>query len=40
MVFKLAKLAESHWRTFNGSVLLEDVIRGLKFVDGIKELAA
>jgi hypothetical protein len=26
MVFKLAKLAESHWRTLNGSVLLEDVI--------------
>lgn len=40
MVFKLAKLAESHWRTLNGNVLLEDVIRGMKFVDGIKELAA
>lgn len=40
MVFKLAKLAERHWRTLNGSQLLDEVIRGIKFVDGIKELAA
>jgi len=40
MVFKLAKLAESHWRALNGSVLLEDVIRGVKFVVGIMKLAA
>ena len=40
MVFKLARLAESHWRTLNGSALLDEVIRGIKFVDGIKEFAA
>jgi len=40
MVFKLTKLAESHWRALNGSALLEEVIRGIKFVDGIRELAA
>lgn len=40
MVFKLARFAESHWRTLNGSALLDEVIRGIKFVDGIKEFAA
>lgn len=40
MVFKLARCAESHWRALNGSDLLEEVIRGIKFVDGIKEIAA
>jgi putative transposase len=40
MVFKLVKCAESHWRTLNGSGLLEDVIQGITFVDGIKEIAA
>jgi transposase-like protein len=39
MVFKLAKLAEHHWRTLNGSQLLDEVIRGIKFMDGIKDLA-
>jgi len=37
MVFKLAQSAESHWRRLNGSKLLEEVIRGVRFVDGIKE---
>jgi transposase-like protein len=40
MVFKLTKCAENHWRPLNGSLLLEEVIRGVKFVDGIKEIAA
>lgn len=37
MVFKLAQTAERHWRRLNGSELLDEVIRGVCFVDGIKE---
>jgi transposase-like protein len=40
MVFKLAQGAEKHWRRLNGQALLPEVIRGVKFVDGIKEIAA
>ncbi len=40
MVFKLALAAEKRWRRLNGSALLPDVIRGVRFVDGIKEKAA
>ena len=40
MVFKLARCAESHWRALNGCDLLEEIIQGTKFVDGIKEVAA
>ena len=44
MVFKLARCAERSWRKLNGSALLPDVIRGVKFVDGLrqdpKEIAA
>jgi len=40
MVFKLAQCAEKHWRRLNGQALLLDVIRGVKFVDGTKEIAA
>jgi putative transposase len=40
MVFKLAQCAERHWRRLNGQGLLPEVIRGVKFVDGIKEIAA
>ncbi len=40
MVFKLTLAAEKRWRRLNGSALLPDVIRGVRFVDGIKELAA
>jgi putative transposase len=40
MVFKLAQCAEKHWRRLNGQALLPDVIRGVKFVDGLKEIAA
>ena len=40
MVFKLARAAEKRWRCLNGSALLSDVIGGVRFVDGIKEMAA
>ena len=40
MVFKLALAAEKRWRRLNGSALLPEVILGVRFVDGIKELAA
>jgi transposase-like protein len=37
MVFKLAQCAEWSWRTLNGSTLLPEVIRGVKFVDGTRQ---
>jgi len=40
MVFKLAQAAEKRWRRLNGSALLPDVIRGVRFEDGIKANAA
>ena len=40
MVFKLALAAEKRWRRLNGSALLPKTIRGVRFVDGIKEKAA
>ena len=40
MVFKLSQCAEKHWRRLNGQELIPEVIRGVKFVDGIKEIAA
>lgn len=40
MMFKLAQLAESHWRKLNGSELMTDVILGVQFKDGIKVAAA
>ena len=40
MVFKLTMYAQETWRVLNGSPLLADVIRGVQFVDGIKEQAA
>ena len=40
MVFKLTMCAQKTWRVLNGSPLLADVIRGVQFVDGIKEQAA
>ena len=37
MVFKLMDAASRNWRTLNGSEgALKDVIRGVKFVDGIE----
>jgi hypothetical protein len=40
MVFKLTQAAEKRWRRLNGSALLPEVIRGVTFIDGIKEHAA
>jgi len=40
MVFKLAQCAEKHWRRLNGKELIPEVIRGVRFVDGVKEIAA
>ncbi|MCZ7645996.1 MAG: IS256 family transposase [Planctomycetota bacterium] len=40
MVFKLAQVAEKRSLNLNGHKLLEDVILGIRFVDGIKENAA
>jgi transposase-like protein len=40
MVFKLAESAERHrrhWRRLNGSAVLPDVIRGVPFMDGIRQ---
>ncbi len=40
MVFKLAQCAEQTWRALNGSALLEEVLRGIQFVDGLRKNAA
>lgn len=40
MVFKLSQSAEQTWRALNGSKLLEDVIRGVQFVNGLRKNAA
>jgi transposase-like protein len=37
MVFKLMESASKRWRLLNGSPLLADVIRGVVFVDGVKQ---
>ena len=40
MVFRLVQCAEQHWRALNGSQLLNDVIQGVQFVDGLRKDAA
>jgi putative transposase len=40
MVFKLAQCAQKHWRRLNGQELMVEVIRGVRFTDGLKEVAA
>jgi putative transposase len=41
MVFKLAQCAQKHWRRLNGQELMAEVIRGVRFTDGVKkEIAA
>jgi len=40
MVFKLAHAAQRTWRKLNGHQLLADVIQGVRFIDGTKEIAA
>lgn len=40
MVFRLTQSAEQYWRLLNGSHLLEDVIRGVQFENGLRKDAA
>jgi transposase-like protein len=40
MVFKLMESASKGWRSWNGSPLLAEVVRGTKFIDGIREKPA
>ena len=40
MVFKLCQLAQRRWHRLRGRELLDDVIKGVRFVDGIKVAAA
>lgn len=40
MVFKLAIEAEKCWRRINGYSLVEKIIQGVKFTDGVEEIAA
>jgi putative transposase len=40
MVFKLTDSAAKTWRALNGSKLLEEVIRGVQFIDGLRKDAA
>jgi len=37
MVFKLCQAAEKNWRRLQGYKLLAEVIRDVRFVDGIHE---
>lgn len=36
MVFKLCESAAKHWRLLNGATLLQEVIAGMKFINGEK----
>jgi len=40
MVFKLVEQAEKHWRRMNGHALILKLLEGVKFTDGIMDLAA
>jgi len=40
MVFRLVQCAEQHWRALNSSHLLDEVIRGVQLVDGLRKDAA
>ena len=40
MVFKLARCAERRWRRLNGRERLAELIAGVAFVDGIRQIAA
>jgi hypothetical protein len=39
MAFKLIQSVQNHWRKFNGSALLPEVIAGVIFKDGTKRAA-
>ena len=36
MVYKLMQSAAKRWRLLNGSQLIDDVIQGIPFIDGVK----
>jgi putative transposase len=40
MVFKLMESASKKWRTLNGSELIQEVIAGVIFVNGVKQIVA
>jgi putative transposase len=40
MVFKLMESASKSWRSLNGSPLLAEVVKGVVFIDGVKEKPA
>lgn len=40
MVFKLVEQAEKHWRRMNGHALILKLIEGVRFIDGVMDLAA
>jgi transposase-like protein len=40
MAYKLMESASKHWKLLNGAKLIEDVIRGVPFKDGIRVVAA
>ena len=40
MVFKLTQAAEKKWRMLNGSKIIPDVIRGVRFIDSVREKQA
>jgi len=40
MFYKLARSAEKRWRKLNGHERIPDVIAGVRFTDGVKQLAA
>jgi transposase-like protein len=40
MVFKLMESASKGWRSLNGSPLLAEIIKGVVFIDGVKEKPA
>jgi len=40
MVFKLVQAAERHWRPLDGREHLEEVIEGIRFIDGLRQAAA
>jgi len=40
MVFTLAQSAENGWRPINGHERIPEVIRGVRFIDGVKHKVA
>jgi len=40
MVFQLCRCAQKRWRKLNGYQLLAKVVKGVKFIDGVEEIAA